>query len=83
MFYTQNVTSLSCELMLVFKTVVARKLTGWLTSNTRPPGSKEPQQHFFVNPARTLCGLGKHTEVLQPGAVRPGKNASTATGGSR
>lgn len=61
--------------MPVFKTLVARKLTGWLTSNTRPPGSEEPQQHFLVNPARTLCGPGKHTEVLQPGAARPSEHA--------
>lgn len=60
-------------------TLLAEKLTGRLTSNTRPSSSQDPQQHFLVKRPRTSYVQDKHEEPPELGATRPKKHGGLPT----
>lgn len=60
-------------------TPLARKLTGRLTSNTRPSSSQDPQQHFLVKRPRTSRVRDPHGPAPEPGAPRPGRHGGLLT----
>lgn len=57
----------------------AEKLTGRLTSNTRPSSTQDPQQHFLVRRPRTSHVQDKHEEPPELGATRPSKHGGLPT----